>query len=275
MRTLWLDTHVGPLRVVRAGPPEAASALICWPGLGLVAEEFHRLLREAEAAGCQMVAVDPPGHGQSPPAPELDWDDVLRLLEAVAGRVRARGYVLVGHSVGAVAAVMASAALGDRLRGLVAADGALRPVLRGRTDAELEAENRAWLAAAFDGWGQAIAWARADLRAWDDDVEAGVRALLAEGPDGRVGPRGDRATLTRWAALARDFEPLHAPWPDCSVLALVGEGGQGEEGLATLRRRVPALRVEHVPGAGHELFWDRPAEASAAIWRFARPLLGL
>lgn len=277
MRSEWLETGAGRLRIVRAGAAAGAAAVVCWPGLGLAAETFARLLREGEAEGLAVSALDPPGHGQSGAAPGLAWSDAEAILAAIDARLGAERYVLVGHSAGAAAAVMASPALAGRVAGMVLGDGGTARVFVGRTDAELEADLRGWLdETRFADWPAALAWARAGLRSWDREIEAGVRAFLTQVPGGGVAARGDLATLTRWAILLRDYDPLAQPWPDCPVVAVLGEHGEGEEpeGLAALAARLPRLSVERVADVGHELFWDRPEAMSDLVWRFARECLG-
>jgi len=275
LRVEWVATPVGRVRLVRAGPA-GTPALLCWPGLGWVAEAFTRLLREADVEGLQVVALDPPGHGHSDPAPTLTWPDAGLILADLARAVGADRYVLVGHSIGAIACVMGSPVLADGAAGLLLADGGVAPVFQGCSDADLAAANDRWFEeeARFADWPSALAWARADLAGWDADVEAGVRGALREDGQGRIVARGDSATLTRWSVLARAYDPLTARWPSCPVLAVLGGDGHASDAqVEQLRTRVPRLEVARLATAGHELLWDRPGEMSARIWHFAHACL--
>lgn len=274
MREAFVETALGRVRVLKAGPERGPAATVCWPGLGLPAEAFWRVLREGGERGLRVAALDPPGHGRSDPAPALARPDAGRVLGAVAEHLGAERYLLVGHSAGAAACVMAAPALGTRLRALVVADGALERVLEGQGDRQLEAANRAYLDSLRQpGWPEALAWAQSELRAWDVDVEAGVRALFEPSAGGGLAGRGDLATLTRWAALVRDFDPLADAWPDVPVLAVFAARPEPPRALAALAARLRDLRARPVADAGHELFWDEAAMMADLVLGFARTVL--
>jgi pimeloyl-ACP methyl ester carboxylesterase len=85
--------------------------------------------------------------------------------------------------------------------------------------------------------------------------------------------------LNWYRNLDRNWE-LTAPWRDARVgvpgLYLAGDrdlvlAGRDPEAVVTvLRRSVPDLRHEILPGCGHWTQQERPAEVSAALIAFAR-----
>lgn len=266
-----VTTRVGRVRTLRAGPDRALRAVLCWPGLGLTAEEFHRLLREGEARGVAVLAVDPPGHGRSDPAPDITWEDVAEVARDVTAVVPGAEFLLVGHSAGATALLYGMRGIAGRAAGIVLGDGAFHEGVLTGDDAELQRQNEEWLRQmTFPDWDSCLAATRAELKAWDADVEAGVRDLFATTPDGAVCARGDLRTMTRWSALLRDYHPRQAPRTDRPALALwAAEALSPEpEGIAALRQRVPRLEARCLVGSGHELFWDQPDAASQAVWSF-------
>jgi len=271
MEETFRQTRLGALRVLRAGPPDGARAVLCWPGLGLTAQEFHRVLREGAQRGVPVLAVDPPGHGRSAPAPEVTWADLAEVLRDLAAELPSAQLLLVGHSAGATALLYGARGLADRVAGIVLGDGAFHDSAVHGSEAELSAKNEEWLRQmTYPDWESCLGASRAEFETWDEDLEAGVRDLFAQGEDGMVRARGDLQTLTRWSVLLRDYRPLGAPLLDVPVLALwAGEDPLAEPpGLAALRTRLQRLEARCLVGSGHELFWDQPAASSDAIWRF-------
>jgi pimeloyl-ACP methyl ester carboxylesterase len=101
-------------------------------------------------------------------------------------------------------------------------------------------------------------------------VERGVRHNARRLPDGRWTWRYD--LFGERPAAATDHTAL---WPDVSaitapVLLVLGADSQftAEEDVAEFRRRLPAARVEVVPGAGHAIQSDQPLALARLIEDF-------
>lgn len=267
----FVATPHGTLRVVASGPPLEGAVLLCWPGLGLTALEFHRLLREGEERGVRVVAVDPPGHGRSDPAPHVAFGDMPAILESLGQSLRIGRCLLVGHSAGATALLFGARALPD-LAGIVLADGGFHEEAVTGDDGSLRRANDTWMdSLTFPDWETCLADARGHLKGWDANVEAGIRDLFGEQAKGGVRVRGDAGTLTAWAIALRDYRIADVPRLDVPALALWAGSEPGPEpaGISLLRDRLARLSTACLPGSGHELFWDQPEAVSREIWAFA------
>ncbi len=91
--------------------------------------------------GCRVVALDMPGHGLSDPR-SVDasynlWDD-LPQIEGVLGALGWEKAVFLGHSRGAMQALLSAAAMPDRAAALVTLDGLVpRPTAPDRVASQL------------------------------------------------------------------------------------------------------------------------------------------
>ena len=110
-----IETSQGPVSAWRWGPSN-------WPLIGLVhgwqghAGQMGGFAAPLVAAGFGVLAFDAPGHGDSPDA-ELSVPSLARVVAELA-MSQGAFFGLVGHSMGAAAAAMATT-LGVRLAGLV------------------------------------------------------------------------------------------------------------------------------------------------------------
>lgn len=105
-------------------PAESSCVVLLLHGGGQTRHSWKRAGQNLSAAGIATVAVDARGHGDSEWSPQGIYsrarmaDDIV----AIAGAI-GRPIVLVGASMGGLAALLASATLqGDRLLGLVLVD---------------------------------------------------------------------------------------------------------------------------------------------------------
>lgn len=117
----------GGVRVHYRAHGEAPVAVVLIHGWSCDLEFWHAQLADLTARH-RVIAIDLPGHGRSE-APDVDYTlsrfarAVLDVMEAEhAGRA-----VLVGHSMGTAVAQVAYSLAPDRVAGIVAVDGALRP----------------------------------------------------------------------------------------------------------------------------------------------------
>lgn len=258
------------LRCTQYGPcDDSAVPVLLLHGLAGHTAEWDALA-ELLGPGYHLVGYDARGHGMSDRLPK-DVSRAAHVRDAVAvaraGQLAlARPVVLIGQSLGGLTALLTAAAHPDLVRALILVEAGPRgpaPELPGKIGRWLDS----WpvpfdsleAAADFFGGGPAgLAWA------------AGLEAR----PDGLY-PRVDRDVMVDCVAesAVRSF------WPEwdqvrCPTLVVRGEAGDMPASeAAEMRERRPALtRVETVPGAGHDVHLDAPAELHALIEEFLPPM---
>jgi esterase len=224
--------------------------------------------------GRPAIAVDLPGHGHSSWRADRDYGPV-RNAAAVAAAVaefapRARG--LVGMSLGGLTAIRLAATRPDLVRRAVLVDvtpGSAEAAAR-MTSAQRGAVQLTRGPRVFGSREDMVAAAvRASPRRPASAVRRGVVHNSRQLPDGtwtwRYDLREAAGEETGLAVLWDDLASLTMP-------VLLVTGGDSvfvrAEDLAEVRRRLPAVRVERVPGAGHAVQSDRPAELSGLIRDF-------
>lgn len=230
-------------------------------------EELHRLARER-----RVVAVDLPGHGASDAPTEpgrfafaaivADLTDVLSCLDIESA-------VWIGYSMGGRIALGAGLLAPERVAGLF-----LESASPGLEDDSARAERRRSderLAQRLESEGiQALVHEWETLAVFDSqrDLPANLQENLRE--QRRANDPAALATCLRglgqgmqpslWGALGHIAAP---------VLQLVGE--RDAKYLAINERmhsRFPDARLVAVPGAGHNVHFERPAAWLAAVESF-------
>jgi pimeloyl-ACP methyl ester carboxylesterase len=226
----------------------------------------------------RVVAYDARGHGKSGRAPDYTLrafaDDALRVLREIAKEPS----VLIGHSLGALAALVAAGDAPELVRGLVLEDPAL---------------------------GYATAWDPARYTALRDGIASAEPAVLAKAvskhPLPSPGPRGERTygelrgfyAAGRVVTYFRDVDPgfidarttgdasaaalitdaiakARAP-----VLVLAGEprlGGAVDDPAEWRLKKLADVTVRRFPGSGHLLHGFRPEQFIENIEPFLRKL---
>jgi pimeloyl-ACP methyl ester carboxylesterase len=105
-----------------------AATLILIHGLGDEADSWRRLIPLLGAAGCRVLALDLPGFGRSAKAGKGNFrrhrDAVFAVLDAAKKQPAPGGFILVGSSMGAIAAE-AAAIERPEVKGLVLIDGCI------------------------------------------------------------------------------------------------------------------------------------------------------
>ncbi|MGE3304120.1 MAG: alpha/beta fold hydrolase [Hyphomonadaceae bacterium] len=225
------------------------------------------------ALGRPAVAFDLPGHGRSAWRADHDYgpwrnaEAIAAVLPALAPDARA----VIGMSLGGVTALRLAATHPALVRKLVMIDvtpqvqeavGAMNREEQGSVALLREAPTFASL--------QAMEEAAITLspNRSPEAVRRGVRHNAQRDANGawtwRYDPNGRRST--------EDFTTL---WDDVSRLAcpvMLVAGGASKfvraEHVKEFRRRQPALRVEHVAGAGHAVQSDKPLELARLIADF-------
>jgi esterase len=187
----------------------------------------------------RAIALDARGHGDS------EWDsdeayggdqhfaDVAMALDALG----LEQCILVGFSMGGSVAILAAAALPERVAGVVVVDSYPYPRM---TPGSRRIAH--WISDLEDGWP-----------GFDPAIARHFRQMLASGAD-------DRLDLT-------------SMWENIQCPALVVRGGYSDvlpEHLAEdMVRRQPRARLATVPGAWHSVPLARPLELAHLICGFA------
>ncbi|AWN47730.1 alpha/beta hydrolase [Methylobacterium terrae] len=264
------DPSGGRLAALEFGPADRPLDAVLLHANGFNARTYRSLL--APLSDLRVLAYDHRGHGLStlPAEPEgrTDWSDVTQDLIALLDRLDTRPLVLIGHSMGGTASLLAAAERPERVRRLVLLDPVIQPpARRGEGHAGLaegalrrrsDFPSRAAALAAYAGRGAFRTWPEAPLA---DYVADGFR----EGPGG--------VTLTctgAWEASSYMAQG-HDPWAALARLARPAEILRAETGstCALDADPRPGVEVETVPGTTHFLPFEAPERVRAAIRRAA------
>jgi pimeloyl-ACP methyl ester carboxylesterase len=228
----------------------------------------------------RTVAYDARGHGKSGRASDYTLrafgHDALRVLREV---VKAPS-VLIGHSFGALSALLGAAEAPDLVAGIVLEDPPL-------------AYGKAWTADLYQGLRDALQ---------DGDGVALVRAVSKQ-PLPSPGPRGERTygelrgfyAAERVVSYFRDVDPAfidaRTAGDDPTAaeigeaiaaiqrpsLVLAGEprlGGAVDDAAEWKLRKLPGMEVKRFPGSGHLIHGFRPEQFIENIEPFLRKLRG-
>ncbi|MBO0685524.1 MAG: alpha/beta fold hydrolase [Candidatus Dormibacteraeota bacterium] len=213
----------------------------------------------------RCLLFDPRGTGASPdPGTPFTPDDLVDDLLAAMDGARIQDAHLVGHSLGAVVALLAAARHPARVRRLVAigptawVDARLRMVLDHwesvvGSDLDQEAVVRALVLEAFG------------REAFERLVPAVVRDMLRNPIP--------RETLQRYIDCDRRQDlRRHLGRIDAPVLVVAGteDGLSGPFHARAVAEGVAGARLELVLGAGHTLQVERPAELARLVVPFLR-----
>jgi pimeloyl-ACP methyl ester carboxylesterase len=237
------------------------------------------------ALGRPVLAIDLPGHGHSGRRQDRDYGP-WRNAEAVAAvmdQAAPRAAAVVGMSLGGVTAIRLAATRPDLVRSAVIVD--VSPQV-GDPPATMSQADRGTVALIFgppvyDSFeAMAEAAVAASPRRPRSAVERGVRHNSVRLPDGRWTWRYD--LFGERSADWSDFTPL---WDDVSAITapvMLVRGGDSrfvtDDHVAQFRSRMPGLRTEVVPGAGHAVQSDQPLALARLIgefvfgWRDGAPL---
>ena len=248
------------------GGDRAGSVVVLLHGLFGSSVNWLPIARQLAADGRSVLVPDLRNHGRSFHHPDVSY---AALASDLLGLLDARGIDeadLVGHSMGAKAAMWLALAEPDRVRSLVVVDSA--PVsYPNRLDAILEGLKAIRLETLVTR-----AEADAVLAGWVTDRP--VRDYLLQNL-----VREDEAWRwrTNLAALAAGIDtivgwPADAPDRSYPGRAMFLYGGESDYVLPDheprIRRLFPYARLRSVAGAGHWVYADRPAEVVAALRAF-------
>ena len=243
------------------GAGEAPPLLIAH-GLFGSARNWGGIARELGKRG-PVLAVDMRNHGASPWHSRHTYADLAADLAAVIA-AEGRPVDLLGHSMGGKAAMVLALTRPEGLRRLVVAD--IAPAAYGHSQQALIDAMRGLDLGGLASRGEA------DRRLAASIPEPGVRAFLLQSLDLRADPPGWRLNLDALEGAM----PEILGWPDQDARfegpALFLAGARSDyvrpEHRPAIRRLFPAARLARIPGAGHWLHADRPAETAAALRAF-------
>jgi len=242
------------------------------PGLFGSAYEFRRVAPLFTAAGYRVVIIEPLGVGSSGRPADADYSLAAQSerIAAVLDTLGGGPAILVAHSLGGAMAFRIALHHPDLVAGIVSLEG-------GPTEE-----------AVTPGFRRAMRLAPLIHLLGGRLVRAKVRSMLVESSgnpswvtdeavhgytDGATRQLG--ATLRAFKAMSRSREPgplapelgkIH-----CPVRMLVGtaphDGGVGVAEMTLLERVLPRFAVDTVPGVGHYVQEERPAEVLQAVKR--------
>jgi pimeloyl-ACP methyl ester carboxylesterase len=223
-------------------------------GLGFGQLSWDRVAPRLSAEGLRVVSYDLRGHGGSDVAGDYSPAAFDEDLAAVLEELGLEKPVLVGHSLGATAALK-YAASHESCAGVVCVEGGLPQELPSADWESIEAEMRRPLLR-LSVWAMKVAHLGTKL-SFDE-----LRGVVEEHDDFRKS----------------ELEGIYSHIT-CPILMVVGSRAdpvpQGEEireavsqGVSSLREAYPKVRVEWLP-CGHNVPLERPAELAEFIVRFA------
>jgi pimeloyl-ACP methyl ester carboxylesterase len=245
-----------------AGTPD----LVLLHGGGLDATDWQEIAPKLASAGYRVIAPDLRGCGESEWDPDVRYgvEQTITDLDEVFEQLDLEAFVLVGHSLGAVTALVYAARNPRRVRACVLEDGG--PADHTRPSS---LENPTIVFASLD---HALAALRKTL-------PHGVPAWVPESrflrlDDGRLTWRSDIAGRVRWSA--EGGEPLLPRlWPVVEAIrspTLVVRGAESPLFKAEYAERMvelnPEIRLITIADAGHLVHCECPGEFSRAVLEF-------
>lgn len=246
----WIAGPSGTLRVAERHPAGRLPVVFVH-GLGGRLEHWSAQIA-ALGPGLRILALDLPGHGESDAAPGGDSSvpALASAIGAVAASFGLRRFVLVAHSLGALAAIDYAGACPERVAGLLLVDPSgdqtrARPGDRERFLAALRRDPRGECEGNFRHFLTAARPAVA-RRVLEDLAATSERTLLTA--------LESSAAYSPVAALER------YPGP---VLGLVSELNDSSMSLHRLNED---LRARRLLGVSHWLMMDRPEAVLEALW---------
>ncbi|QGN53198.1 alpha/beta fold hydrolase [Novosphingobium sp. Gsoil 351] len=255
-----------------AGPPGAPTVILGHGG-GQTRHSWDKCELQLAEAGYFAINYDLRGHGDS------DWSrDGEYTMEARAddlahvAALGSRPFALVGASMGGVTALVA-ATLGLQASAIVLVDIVPKMNLAGADKV------RGFMAASPNGFATLEEAADAISAYYPERPRpkdlSGLHKNLRLGDDGRYRWHWDPWMMNDMRGDPRRLLGIMdaADWTD-RIPTLLVRGMKSdivdEDGVADLRRRIPALEVADIRGAGHMVAGDRNDEFNAAVIEFLR-----
>ncbi|MFB7293810.1 alpha/beta fold hydrolase [Actinacidiphila glaucinigra] len=254
------STYAG-LRAERHGEPDGRPPLVLLHGLSYDRHRWGPLLRELKAVdpAREVLAVDLPGHGQSPPLGHHGLDDVAAAVHRAVTEAGLNPPVVVGHSIGGAIATAYAAA--HPVRGVVNIDQPLR--VGGFADM-LQRNGDV-----LRGPGYGTIWDGLLGRMGIDGLPPEARALAR--PDA-VPAR--ELLLTYWGELLTTPPAALDERNACRLERIASQGTPyhyvtgaepDAEYRAWLSRVLPDVAITVLPGSGHFPHLAHPAEVASLL----------
>jgi len=243
-------------------------AMVCVHG-GAAHGHWFDFVAAGFTADYHVIAPDQRGHGDSDWAnpPAYSYHDYAADLDRLAAKLDLRDFVLVGHSMGGMVAMVYAATHPGRLGRLVVVDTSIN-LSEERISAMREVGNRG--SSSYATREELIA--RYRLRPGNSLALPGTVRHIAEHsvrqfPDGGWRYKFDRSVY----AVREKMDGLPC-WDNIKVPALLVKGGQSQritpEILAAVKARAPQTGFVEVPGCDHHVTLDNPAGFVAAVRPF-------
>ncbi|WP_371824698.1 alpha/beta fold hydrolase [Paracoccus sp. MA] len=212
----------------------------------------------------RVISVDMRNHGDSFHDPDHGYPalagDLAEVIAAQGGQAD-----VLGHSMGGKAAMMLALTRPELLRRLVVLD--IAPFAYGHSQSDhIDAME------AVDLTGLRLR-SEADARLAERIADPGVRAFLLQSLDLKADPPRWKFNLS----ALRDQMPRLTGWPDVPKGSFAGPalflaGAESDYCRApqvqAIREHFPQAEIRVIPGAGHWLHADRPAEIAEAVAEF-------
>ncbi len=238
------------------GRPSAEKNALMVHGLGSAAATCWRVMETLADQGWSSTAVDLRGHGSSPRASTYAIADFATDLEATTPEGTNTWDLVIGHSIGAAAAVVASSRKPRWARRLVLIDPALSLDDSIRMQI-LENQRLGHLHQSVDDMrGLNPAWHPLD---WELKIQANRAASLFALEHAVYD--NDPWDVTDWAKSVS--VPTHVLGAERGLGSMFC-GDYAEAMLETTEN----FSYEVIPGAGHSVHRDKPAETLAALRAF-------
>ncbi|MBT2336630.1 alpha/beta hydrolase [Variovorax paradoxus] len=235
---------------------------------------------ETLAGEFRCVALDLPGHGDSPAAaaPVPSVEAFAKTINATLDRLQLTSAVLVGHSMGCHMATETCLQRPDRIRGIVYVDGSVQPV----ADPDASMQNVQQAIDKAGGMQRFVA--NLYQHFFVPGTPQWVRDFALARQD-RIDPNYGRTLFLdyiRWATRpVRNLADLRVPVMVLQSTVLSAQlqrtslrAGERTFWMDEIARNVPDARLETVLGVGHFSPLEAPEQISELIRDFARRFAG-
>lgn len=248
-----------------------APTVVLGHGGGQTRHSWDKCEEQLAAAGYYAINYDLRGHGDSDWSPDGDYGIQTRARDLMAVAAQgSRPFALVGASLGGITALVA-ASLGLEPAAIVLVD--IVPKMSAKGVAKI----RGFMMANPDGFTSIEEAADAISAYYPERPRpkdlTGLHKNLRHHPDGRWRWHWDQRMMTDERGDPKHLLELmdRADWTD-RVPTLLVRGMKSDivddDGVADLRRRIPALEIADIRGAGHMVAGDRNDEFNAAVIEF-------
>ncbi|MFM5885481.1 MAG: alpha/beta fold hydrolase [Novosphingobium sp.] len=248
-----------------------APTVVLGHGGGQTRHSWDKCEDQLAAAGYYAINYDLRGHGDSDWSPDGDYGIHTRAHDLMAVAAQgSRPFALVGASLGGITALVA-ASLGLEPAAIVLVD--IVPKMSAKGVAKI----RGFMMANPDGFTTIEEAADAISAYYPERPRpkdlSGLNKNLRHHPDGRWRWHWDQRMMTDERGDPRHLLELmdRADWTD-RVPTLLVRGMKSDivddDGVADLRRRIPALEIADIRGAGHMVAGDKNDEFNAAVIDF-------